>query len=135
MQNFNLKMSNGTVANSAETISADIGVRNRKIVAIGKRLGDAEQVIDASGKYALREVMAADMHDNMEVTSYEGMRTTSWPTILIKRGEVIIEDDEFRTDRGAGRLIPRKTIDCTGMPGMLAPELNPTLNFGVNLGL
>ena len=38
MSDFDLKISNGTVANSAETFSADIGVKDGKIVAIGKNL-------------------------------------------------------------------------------------------------
>ena len=53
MSDFDLKISNGTVANSAETFSADIGVKDGKIVAIGKKLGDADNEIDAGGKYVL----------------------------------------------------------------------------------
>jgi dihydropyrimidinase len=84
---------------------------------------------------AKREIKATDMHDNMEFTPYEGMHITGWPTTVIQRGGVIIEDNELKVDRGAGSFVPRKTIDCTGMPGKLAPELDPTLNFGVDLGL
>lgn len=84
---------------------------------------------------AKREIKATDMHDNMEFTPYEGMHITGWPTTVIQRGGVIIEDNELKIDRGAGSFVPRKTIDCTGMPGKVAPELDPTLNFGVDLGL
>ena len=82
-----------------------------------------------------REIKATDMHDNMEFTPYEGMHITGWPTTVIQRGGVIIENNELQVDRGAGSFVPRKTIDCTGMPGKLAPELDPSLNFGVDLGL
>ena len=82
-----------------------------------------------------REVKAADMHDNMEFTPYEGMHITGWPTVVIQRGQVVVENNELKVGRGAGKFIPRNTIDCTGMPGKLAPELNPELNFGVDLGL
>jgi len=82
-----------------------------------------------------KEIKASDMHDNMEFTPYEGMHITGWPTMLIQRGEVVIEDNELQVDRGAGKFVPRTTIDCTGMPGQLAPELNPVLNFGVDLGI
>ena len=51
MSDFDLKISNGTVANSAEIFSADIGVKDGKIVAIGKKLGDADNEIDAGDKY------------------------------------------------------------------------------------
>ncbi len=82
-----------------------------------------------------REVRAEGMHDNMEYTPYEGMLITGWPTTVIQRGEVIIENDGLLAERGAGEFVPRRKIDCTGMPGRLAPELNAEVNFGVDLGL
>ena len=78
-----------------------------------------------------RVVKAEDMHDNMEFTPYEGMQVTGWPTTVIQRGAVIIEDNQLKAERGCGEFVPRKTIDCVGMPGRLAPELDPTKNFGV----
>ena len=82
-----------------------------------------------------REVRAEDLHDNMEYTPYEGMQVTGWPTTVIQRGEVIVDNDELLADRGAGQFVPRNRIDCTGMPGRLAPELDPDRNFGVDLGI
>jgi len=82
-----------------------------------------------------RVVTAADMHDNMEYTPYEGMKIRGWPTLVIQRGTVVIADGELRAARGDGNFVPRRTIDCTGMPGRLAPELDPSINFGVDLGL
>jgi dihydropyrimidinase len=82
-----------------------------------------------------REVRAEDLHDNMAYTPYEGMSVTGWPTTVIQRGEVIIENNELLADRGAGEFVPRRPIDCTGMPGRLAPELDPEKNFGVDLQL
>ena len=38
MADYDLIISGGTVANSAETFSADIGIKSGKIVAIGKAL-------------------------------------------------------------------------------------------------
>jgi dihydropyrimidinase len=82
-----------------------------------------------------RVVKAEDMHDNMEFTPYEGMQVTGWPTTVIQRGSVIIEDNELKAERGAGEFVPRNTVDCVGMPGRLAPELDPTMNFGVKFDL
>jgi len=82
-----------------------------------------------------RQVRAGDMHDNMEFTPYEGMSVTGWPTTVIQRGKVIVENGELLADRGAGTFVPRRKIDCTGMPGRLAPELDPARNFGVELEL
>ena len=82
-----------------------------------------------------QEAKAEDMHDNMEYTPYEGMHIAGWPTTVIQRGKVIVADNKLRVERGAGKFIPRNTIDCTGMPGRLVPELDPDKNFGVDLGL
>lgn len=82
-----------------------------------------------------REVKATELHDNMDYSPYEGMQVTGWPTIVIQRGEVIVADNELKVARGAGQFVRRKTIDCTGMPGRLAPELDPVKNFGVELNL
>ncbi len=82
-----------------------------------------------------RLVTAAALHDNMDYTPYEGMAVTGWPTTVLQRGRVIIDDDELLVDRGAGQFVPRRTVDCTGMPGRMAPELDPHTNFGVDLDL
>ncbi len=82
-----------------------------------------------------RTVRAEELHDNMEYTPYEGMHLTGWPTTVIQRGKVVIENNELLVARGAGEFVPRKTIDCTGMPGRLAPELDPHSNFGVQVPL
>ena len=82
-----------------------------------------------------RTIRAGDMHDEMDFTPYEGMQITGWPTTVIQRGKVIIADGELKAQRGCGEFIARRKIDCTGMPGVLAPELDPTKNFGVNFDL
>ena len=76
---------------------------------------------------------AEDIHDNMEYTPYEGMELMGWPTTVIQRGNVVVEDNELRVGRGTGEFVPRRTIDTIGMPGRLAPELDPSRNFGVEL--
>ncbi|MEC8955985.1 MAG: dihydropyrimidinase [Pseudomonadota bacterium] len=80
-----------------------------------------------------RIIKAKDLHDNMGFTPYEGMEITGWPETMIQRGEVVIQENELKADRGDGKFIHRNKIDCTGMPGRLAPELDSDKNFGVNL--
>jgi dihydropyrimidinase len=82
-----------------------------------------------------RRITAADLHDNMDYTPYEGMEIRGWPVTVIRRGAVIVEDNELKANRGSGRFIEREIIDTTGMPGELAPELDPEQNFGTDLGL
>ena len=69
MSQFDLKITNGTVANSAETFQADIGVKDGKIITIGKKLGNADRVIDASGKYVLPGGIEAHCHIEQESSS------------------------------------------------------------------
>jgi N-acyl-D-aspartate/D-glutamate deacylase len=38
----------GTIATASETYPADIGIRDGRIVAIGEKLADADEVIDAT---------------------------------------------------------------------------------------
>jgi len=80
-----------------------------------------------------RAIKAENMHDNMEYTPYEGMEISGWPTTVIQRGKVIVEGNELKAVRGAGKFVPRKTFNSTGMPGRLAPELDRDRNFGVEL--
>jgi len=69
MAEFDLKIVDGAVANSAETFNAEIGVKDGKIVAIGKSLGDADRVIDAGGKYVLPGGIEAHCHIEQESSS------------------------------------------------------------------
>jgi|TARA_B110000459_G_scaffold94544_1_gene105632 dihydropyrimidinase len=82
-----------------------------------------------------KTITAEDIHDNMDFTPYEGMQITGWPETIIQRGNIIIEDNKLKADRGDGQFIHRKKIDCTGMPGRLAPELNTAENFGTKIEL
>ncbi len=122
---------NHFVALAASNVSRIYGMDHRKgSITEGK---DADIAIwDPT---VSRVVRATDLHDNMEFTPYEGMQVQGWPTCVIGRGKVLVEDGELKVDRGNGEFIPRRTIDCTGMPGRLAPELDPEKNFGVQLDL
>ena len=55
-----------------------------------------------------RTIRQADLHDNMDYTPFEGMPVTGWPTTLIRRGEVIIDDGELRAEPGDGQFVERK---------------------------
>ena len=122
---------NHFVALAATNVSKIYGLDDRKgSITEGK---DADIAI--WDPQEIRTVRAEDMHDNMEYTPYEGMQVTGWPTMVIQRGKVIIEDSELNAERGSGQFVPRNKIDCTGMPGRVPHELNPEMNFGVDLGL
>ena len=66
MNHFDLKITRGTIANSSESFQADLGIKNGKIVAIGKSIGDADRVIDAQGKLVLPGGIETHCHIEQE---------------------------------------------------------------------
>lgn len=122
---------NHFVALAAANVAKIYGMDHRKgSITEGKDADIAIWDPDVS-----RVVTASELHDNMGFTPYEGMQITGWPTTVIQRGKVIVEDNELIAERGAGEFVERRTVDCTGMPGRLAPELDPAKNFGADLGV
>jgi dihydropyrimidinase len=61
---------------------------------------------------------AAMMKDNVGYTPYEGMTLTGWPTVVLQRGRVIVEDGQLRAGRGAGKFIARGVPQPVAGAGM-----------------
>jgi dihydropyrimidinase len=80
-----------------------------------------------------RTVNAADMHDNMDYTPFEGMQLQGWPVTMISRGKVIVEGGELKAERGRGHFLKRAPFNTTGYSAGAAPELDPAQNFGATL--
>jgi dihydropyrimidinase len=59
---FDTVIRGGTVATAADVFRADIGIRDGVIAAIADRLGDAERVIDATGRLVLPGGIDAHVH-------------------------------------------------------------------------
>ena len=49
MSQYDLVIAGGTVVTAADTVRADVGIRDGKIVAVADRLADAGRIIDAGG--------------------------------------------------------------------------------------
>ncbi len=60
------------------------------------------------------------LHDQVGYTPYEGRRVTGWPTTVISRGEVIVEQDKLLAQRGRGQFIAR------GLPAPLQQVREPS---------
>ena len=88
----------------------------KRQVAVG---ADADIAIwDPEKTVTLR---ADDLHDAVGYTPYEGRQVTGWPTTVISRGEVIVDDGVLQAARGRGNFIAR------GLPAPLqkAREISP----------
>jgi dihydropyrimidinase len=50
---------------------------------------------------------AAMMKDNVGYTPYEGMTVTGWPTTVLCRGQLVVQDEKLLVGKGNGKFIPR----------------------------
>lgn len=106
MKAFDLIIANGTVATSADVFSADIGIKDGKIVQIGAHLSGATRTIDATGKYVLPGGIDSHVHisqpqgggaviaDDFEsgtLSALFGGNTTVLPFCLQEKGTPIRE--------------------------------------------
>lgn len=72
-------------------------------------------------------------HDATGYSPYAGMTLTGWPTTVIARGDVIVEDDAFQGESGRGQLLLRPAGDAAKPRGHLIPEMDPSSNFGAKI--
>ncbi|MBT5414821.1 MAG: amidohydrolase family protein, partial [Rhodospirillaceae bacterium] len=80
-----------------------------------------------------RTITWDDLHDNVGYTPYEGKKVTGWPTIVIRRGEVVVEGGELHAERGSGAFLPCETPEPARPRGRFTPEMDPARNFGAQL--
>jgi dihydropyrimidinase len=50
---------------------------------------------------------AAMMKDNVGYTPYEGMTVKGWPTTVLSRGRVAVQDEKLMVQKGTGKFIAR----------------------------
>jgi len=94
---------NEFVALTATNHARIYGLHPRKgTIAVGS---DADLAIwDRNCEVTLTAEM---MKDNTGYTPYEGRRVTGWPTTVISRGRVVVEDGTLHAARGSGEFIAR----------------------------
>ena len=71
MSAYDLVIRNGRIATASDVFSCDIGIRDGRIAALGEALGEADEVIDASGKWVLPG--GIDSHVHIAQPSGEGI--------------------------------------------------------------
>jgi len=79
------------------------------------------------------EISDAGVHDGARYTPYVGRTITGWPTVVLRRGAVIVENGVLNARPGSGRFLPRDAGRAAEPTGRLSPEFDPTRNFGADL--
>ena len=50
---------------------------------------------------------AANLHSNIDHSTYEGVEVQGYPVVTISRGEVLVEDGALQVEPGRGRFVER----------------------------
>src|SRR5688572_6041383 len=75
------------------------------------------------------------VHDNTGYTPYAGRELQGWPTIVISRGDVIVENEQLNAERGRGRFIVRELSQEAVPSGLRVPEMAQLEAWGTPLKL
>ncbi len=80
---------------------------NKGTIAVGS---DADIVVyDPSASF----VYTPDtIHMNIDYTAYDGMEINGKPDVVLSRGKVVVENDQYVGRKGDGRYLKRGTSDC-----------------------
>ena len=78
-------------------------------------------------------VTADSIHDNVGYTPYEGRTIRGWPTTVINRGRIVVEDGALHVERGSGAFLPCEKPEAARPLGRMVPEVNPENNFGAEI--
>jgi dihydropyrimidinase len=105
------------------------GLNPRKgSIAIG---ADADVCIwDPKRKVAITD---ATIHDNTRYTPYAGRTIEGWPTTVLRRGEIIVDDGTLKSSAGSGQFLARAAGEAAAPTGRLSPEFDQARNFGAKL--
>ena len=67
---------------------------------------DADVVVwDPDATYT---ITAAKQHQRTDYNLYEGMEVTGVPSVVLSRGRVLVQDGQWKGQRGAGQFVRRK---------------------------
>jgi dihydropyrimidinase len=48
------------------------------------------------------------LHENVDWTPYEGIELRGWPETTLSRGEIVVENGQFRGQKGRGQFVARR---------------------------
>jgi len=71
--------------------------------------------------------------DRAGFTPWKGRTVKGWPTTVLLRGEVLVENDKLRAKPGSGQFLARKAGKAAEPLGRATLEFDPKRNFGAKL--
>ena len=71
--------------------------------------------------------------DRAGYTPWKGRTVQGWPTTVLLRGEVLVENDKLRAKPGSGQFLARKAGKAAEPLGRATLEFDPKRNFGAKL--
>lgn len=69
-------------------------------------------------------VAAANLHDQVGYTPYEGRRIVGWPETVLNRGRIVVSDGQLRVQAGSGEFLPCATPASAAPLGRTTPEID-----------
>jgi len=145
---FDTIIRGGTVATAADTFACDIGIRGGKIAALGDHLGEAGDIVDASGKLVLPGgidshvhlsqpsapgiVMADDFESGTRAAAFGG-NTMVLPFALQQKGESlrqVVKDYHAKADGNCYVDVSFHLIIADPSDRVLGQELPALVNDG-----
>ena len=73
------------------------------------------------------------LHDNVGYTPYNGIKIKGWPTIVLSRGKIVVQNGKLHAERGDGQFLPRSCPEAAKPLGRMVPEMDPAQNFNAEL--
>ena len=145
---FDTIIRGGTIATAADTFACDVGIRGEKIAALGDNLGEAGEIVDASGKLVLPGgidshvhlsqpsapgiVMADDFESGTRAAAFGGT-TTVLPFALQQKGESlrqVVKDYHAKADGNCYVDVSFHLIIADASDRVLGQELPALVNDG-----
>lgn len=82
-----------------------------------------------------RRVTVSDamMHDRAGYTPFAGRTLQGWPTTVLSRGRVIVDDGKLQATPGSGQFMARSGGEAAKPTGRLVADMDPAQNFGAKL--
>jgi dihydropyrimidinase len=145
---FDTIIRGGTIATAADTFACDIGIRGGKITALGADLGDAAEIVDATGKLVLPGgidshvhlsqpsapgiVMADDFESGTRAAAFGG-NTMVLPFAMQQKGESlrqVVTDYHAKADGNCYVDVSFHLIIADASDRVLGQELPALVNDG-----